>query len=148
TRWDGSPYGNKYLVVNRWISDNQYAPSVSGRYDPNSDILAAFYNDDSNAPQDVYYKSENYFTTHFRKSNATDLQYSIYPNPFLDYINITLQDKDEIVLVSMYDFTGKVLMLFSGTEAEINKMLNGKAEKLSTGMYLMHIDSEAGEEIV
>ena len=144
---DGSYNGNGYLIV---PSDNINSPnttvetslSLSGREngDGSDNIQYSFYNENTT---DLQYKLVPFGNSTLRSKRpveSTQSSVTIAPNPFTDDLTIHLTEPDAQVHLSIRSTMGKILMDFSGNEAQINKQLHEFAETLSSGVYLLNMD--------
>ncbi|MCX6291659.1 MAG: T9SS type A sorting domain-containing protein [Bacteroidetes bacterium] len=153
TQWDGYIYGTNYYpsdyyVANYCTRNNDFAPSVSGRFAINSnDFLAAFcceYVNSCNHAYDVYYKTENYYSVDpfkTEKSPNVASSFTIFPNPFDDFLIVELpyayQDNDNICTISITDIMGRTI--FEDFAINQKNLFLGTCPNLTNGIYFMKI---------
>ncbi|SEP66513.1 T9SS type A sorting domain-containing protein [Flavobacterium urocaniciphilum] len=84
----------------------------------------------------VYEPFEECCTEYEKNANQkTDLEYSLFPNPSNEFINVT--NKEKISTIEIYDLTGKQIKVVPIEELNNNKGINIKEFK--SGIYLMKI---------
>ena len=81
--------------------------------------------------------------------------YTVYPNPFFDYITLEFENLQDLEYIEIYDATGKLIKRFEVTDFDGNKLIwNGSDEAGATvaaGMYLLRVvttDGVAVEKIM
>lgn len=74
-----------------------------------------------------------------------DERLSVAPNPFTNTLHVS-SGKD--ISVQLTDILGRRLAAFSGTSQEVNKQLDNKAAELSSGTYLLSVQSMSGKSDV
>jgi hypothetical protein len=74
-------------------------------------------------------------------TNGPDVNINVYPNPFIQYANITYTlPADSKVVVEVFDISGKLVStLFNGNEKSVSYNLNFSAanSKLMSGVYVV-----------
>jgi hypothetical protein len=79
-----------------------------------------------------------------RLSGAVTKAESIYPNPAMNKVSISLGGvaAGETVLVSIMDMTGKVVMTANQMAADGNSALDMNVENLKKGNYIVNVSSQ------
>lgn len=80
-------------------------------------------------------------------ADGTKGQFSIYPNPVVGAVRLTLPERvaaqSEVNLI-VYSLDGKKALSLSGTVEEVQTQLNAKSANLQNGMYIVLV--QAGKE--
>jgi hypothetical protein len=71
----------------------------------------------------------------------TDIDFSFYPNPATDYISIKINSEYEACYLKIYTLSGSTALIEAGIYS--NKLVD--LSNLSTGTYIIRIESENGE---
>lgn len=86
---------------------------------------------------------------------AVKNNFTVYPNPFFDFITLEFEDLTDLEYIEIYDATGKLIKRFEVTDFDGNKLVwNGSDEAgslVAAGMYLLRVvttDGVAVEKIM
>jgi hypothetical protein len=113
-------------------------------YDEDVDVIKNFTSDrmkwiDDNIDK-IYYAPLDIYAP---KAGMTNLAVNVYPNPFVDNINITLDNEGGNYSISILNLDGKVLLTKvasnSGTGNTSIQINSGDLNNLKNGMYLLMI---------
>lgn len=79
-------------------------------------------------------------TSNLSNDNFSNVDFSVYPNPAIDVVNISNSTSAIISNVEMTDLNGRVVknVTLNATEGQIN------ISDLSTGVYMMNVSSDQG----
>ena len=82
-------------------------------------------------------------TTGVIESTEEVIEYKVYPNPANDQLNVIMAgDANDTITLMIQDLTGKTVMLVN--DLEMNKENKINVGELSKGVYLMRINTGAG----
>jgi len=81
----------------------------------------------------------NEVSTGLIKQLYTVKEWSVFPNPASELVNIRVEGNERIVLCQVYDMNGRLLINLEGNQDDgIN------ISQLSAGMYLLRVNLEGG----
>ncbi len=121
--------------INGEAADDNSGVSVSLSNDGSTLAIGAYLNDGNGSQSGhvrVYGLSELLSTTNFILSN-----FSIYPNPTSDVLNITLEEDLQLEKVIIYNTSGQII------KNEKSKIIN--VSSLSKGTYLIEVVTNQGK---
>jgi hypothetical protein len=112
-----------------------------------SDIYTAFAQEDNSSTYSIVHK-DNVWTsasTWRKASGGVDgiSSISVTPNPFSTHLTVRGAG---VLVVALFDITGRQLVAVTGTESQVNEQINTKMSHMLPGLYSLRIKPEKGTE--
>lgn len=116
----------------------QYS-GVMGSLTPNTQYYVRAFAQDLNG--DFYGADISFMTATASINEGPDIWMTIGPNPTSDYIQLTWRKEKELVSISLYDTTGKLILVHDAVGiTELKWDLSG----LAAGSYILRWENRAG----
>jgi hypothetical protein len=117
-----------------------------------NELYNCFTQEDISGTYSVQHKDHPWASTaSWRKTDPTVIaplvseKISVGPNPFTNTLHV---QSAEIVSLQLMDIMGRMIAKYNGSASEVNKQLDAKAAQLSTGNYLLKVNTISGKQEV
>lgn len=117
-----------------------------------NELYNCFTQEDISGTYSVQHKDHPWASTaSWRKTDPTvtdplvSEKISVGPNPFTNTLHV---QSAEIVSLQLTDIMGRMIAKYNGSASEVNKQLDAKAAQLSTGNYLLKVNTISGKQEV
>jgi len=152
-RWTtASEKNNDYFIVESSSDMTRFREigKRNGAGNSNTKMMYEFINTDiRNQPQ--YYRlkqvdfdgSYEYSDIVMTNRTAEHKHFSLYPNPFSDYVYVAMEGMNEMVLVEIYDGLGQIVFMRQIETKDHMGAYKFDLSHLSPGVYMIHLTSES-----